>query len=131
MLAPGGERPQLNPRLRHESSGSAATRGQGTNVGQQMSKRENKAAAAEFRELAGMDFDQFTRQAAVKVLLALAKFADPLDITVLQFANETHPLFEQQREKLLRALRSAWQRKDPETATRRRQMAEVVRRYRE
>jgi hypothetical protein len=50
---------------------------------------------------------------------------------VLQFANETHPLFEQQREKLLRALRSAWQRKDPETAPRRRQMAEVVRRYRE
>jgi hypothetical protein len=96
-----------------------------------MSNRENKAAAAEFRELAGMDFDQFTRQAPVKVLLALAKFAGPVDITVLQFANETHPLFEQQREKLLRALRSAWQRKDLETAPRRRQMAEVVRRYRE
>jgi hypothetical protein len=96
-----------------------------------MSNRENKAAAAEFRELAGMDFDQFTRQAPVKVLLALAKFAEPVDITVLQFAGETHPLFEQQREKLLRALRSAWQRKDPETAPRRRQMAEVVRRYRE
>jgi hypothetical protein len=112
-------------------NGSAATRGQGGSVGQYMSKRENKAAAAEFRELAGMDFDQFTRQAPVKVLLALAKFAGPVDITVLQFANETHPLFEQQREKLLHALRSAWQRKDPETAPRRRQMAEVVRRYRE
>ena len=46
-----------------------------------MSKRENKAAAAEFRELAGMDFDLFTRQAPVKVLLALAKFAGPVDIT--------------------------------------------------
>ena len=96
-----------------------------------MSNRENKAAAAEFRELAGMDFDQFTRQAPVKLLLALAKFAGPVDITVLQFAGETHPLFQQQREKLLHALRSAWQRKDPGTAPRRRQMAEVVRRYRQ
>ena len=95
-----------------------------------MSKRENKAAAAEFRELAGKDFDQFTRQAPVKVLLALARFAEPVDITVLQFAGETHPLFQQQREKLLHALRYAWQRKDPETATRRRQMAEIVRGYR-
>jgi len=96
-----------------------------------MSKRENKAAAVEFRELVGMDFDQFTRQAAVKVLLALAKFAEPVDMAVLQFADERHPLFEQQREKLLRALRYAWQRKDPQTAPRRRQIAEVVRRYRE
>jgi len=96
-----------------------------------VSKRENKAAAAEFRELVGMDFDQFTRQAPVKVLLALARFAEPVDITVLQFAGETHSLFEQQRERLLHALRSAWQRKDLETAARRRQMAEVVRRCRE
>ena len=96
-----------------------------------MSKRENKAAAAEFRELAGMDFDQFTRQAPVKVVIGLAGFAEPIDITVLQFADQTHPLFQQQREKLLRALRSAWQRKDPETAARRRQMVEVVRHYRE
>jgi len=96
-----------------------------------MSKRENKAAAAEFRELAGMDFDQFSRQAPVKLLLALAKFADPVDITVLQFADQTHSLFQQQREKLLRALRYAWQRKDPETAARRRQIMEVLRRYRE
>jgi len=96
-----------------------------------MSNRENKAAAAEFRELTEMDFDEFTRQAPVKVLLALARFADPVDVTVLQFADQTHPLFQQQREKLLRALRSAWQRKDPETAARRRQMAEVVRHYRE
>ena len=35
-----------------------------------MSNRDNKAAAAEFRELAGMDFDEFTRQAPVKLLLA-------------------------------------------------------------
>jgi len=102
-------------------------RGQGVNAGQHMSKRENKAAAAEFRELVGMDFDQFTRQAPVKVLLALARFAGPVDITVLQFAGETHPLFQQQREKLLRAIRFAWQRKDPETSARRRQMAEAVR----
>ncbi len=105
--------------------------GQGGSVGQYMSNRENKAAAAEFRELGGMDFDEFTRRASVKDLLALAKFAGPVDITVLQFADETHPLFQQQREKLLRALRSAWQRKDPGTAARRRQMVEVVRRYRE
>ena len=58
-----------------------------------MSKRENKAAAAEFRELAGMDFDQFTRQAPVKVVIGLAGFAEPIDITVLQFADQTHPLF--------------------------------------
>ena len=37
-----------------------------------MSKRDNKAAAAEFRELLGMEFDEFTRQAPVKLLLALA-----------------------------------------------------------
>ena len=96
-----------------------------------MSKRENKAAAAEFRELAGMDFDQFSRQAPVKLLLALAKFADPVDITVLQFADQTHSLFQPQREKLLHVLRSVWQRKDPETAARRRQIMEVLRRYRE
>jgi hypothetical protein len=77
-----------------------------------MSKRENKAAAAEFRELVGVDFDEFTRQAPVKVLLGLATIADPVDITVLQFADETHPLFQQQREKLLRvsSLRLATQR---------------------
>jgi hypothetical protein len=91
-----------------------------------VSNRDNKAAAAEFRQLVGMDFDEFTRQAPVKVLLALAKFADPDDIIVLQFADETHPLFQQQREKLLRALRYAWQRKDPETVARRRQITEVV-----
>jgi hypothetical protein len=96
-----------------------------------MSKRENKAAAAEFRELVGVDFDEFTRQASIKVLVALAKCADPVDIAVLQFADETHPLFQQQREKLLRALRYAWQRKDSETAARRRQIAEIVKRYRE
>jgi hypothetical protein len=50
---------------------------------------------------------------------------------VLQFADESHPLFEQQRGRLVRALRYAWQRKDPETAARRRQIAEVVRRYRQ
>ena len=96
-----------------------------------MSKRENKATAAEFRELIGIDFDQFTRQAQVKVLLTLAKFAGPVDITVLQFANQTHPLFQQQWEKLRRALRSAWQRKDPETTARRRQIVEIVGRYQE
>jgi hypothetical protein len=74
-----------------------------------VTNRENKAAAAEFRELFGIDFDEFTRQAPVKLLLALARFTDPVDITVLQFANETHPLFQQQHERLVRALRHAWQ----------------------
>jgi len=96
-----------------------------------VSKRDNKAAAAVFRELVGMDFDEFTRQAPIKLLLALAKFAEPIDVTVLQFADETHLLFQQQRERLARALRYAWQRKDPDTAERRRQITETVRRLRE
>jgi hypothetical protein len=95
-----------------------------------MGKRENKAAAAEFREAVGVDFEEFIRQASVKLLLALSMFAEPGDITVLQFANESHPLFEQQRGRLVRTLRYAWPRKDPETAARRRQIIEVVRRYR-
>jgi hypothetical protein len=91
-----------------------------------MTNRDNKAAAAEFRQLFAMDFDEFTRQAPVKLLLTLAKFAEPIDLTVLQFADETHPLFQQQRERLVRALRHAWQLKGPDMAERRRAMAEVV-----
>lgn len=85
-----------------------------------MSNRDNKGAAAEFRELFGMDFDEFTRQAPVKLLLALTTFAEPIDITVLQFADESHPLFQQQREQLIRALRRAWQLKGPDMADRQR-----------
>ena len=95
-----------------------------------VSKRDNKAAAAEFRELLGIEFDECTRQAPVKLLLALATFAEPVDITVLQFANEKHPLFQQQPEKLAHALRYDWQRKDADTPGRRRQMTEIVRRLR-
>jgi len=95
-----------------------------------MSNRDNKAAAAEFRQLIGADFEEFIRQAPVKLLLALSRFAKPGDVTVLQFADESHPLFEQQRGRLVRALRYAWQRKDLETAARRRQITEVVRRCR-
>jgi hypothetical protein len=94
-----------------------------------VSNRDNKAAAVKFRELVGVDFDEFTRQAPVKLLVALSKFAESVDITVLQFADDKHPLFQQQRERLVRALRYAWQRKEPDTATRRRQIAEVIRRY--
>ena len=64
------------------------------------------------------------------VLLALAKFAEPVDIAVLQFSDESHPAFQQERERLARALRHAWQRNEPETAARRRQKPEAVRRYR-
>ena len=96
-----------------------------------MSNRDNKAAAAEFRQLVGVDFEEFIGQAPIKLLLALSRFAEPGDITVLQFADENHPLFEQQRGRLVRALRYAWQRKDPETAARRPQIAEIVREYRE
>ena len=67
----------------------------------------DKAVAAEFRELVGMDFDEFTRQAPVRVLLALSKFARPMKMTVLQFADEMHPLVQQQRASLARALRYA------------------------
>jgi len=93
-----------------------------------MSKRENKAAAAEFRELVGVDFDQFTRQASVRLLLAIGKYAEPIDTAVLQFADENHPLFQQQRARLERAVRHAWQLGGAEH---RRQIVEVVRRYRE
>ena len=62
-----------------------------------MSTRENRAAAAEFRELAGVDFDEFTRRAPIKLLLAISRYAAPTDAAVLQFADETHPLFQQQR----------------------------------
>lgn len=91
-----------------------------------MTKRDNKAAAAEFRELFGVEFDEFTRQAPVKLLVALSRFAEPVDITVLRLAGESHPLFQQQRDRLVRALRAAWQRKDPQTAERRRLMTEAV-----
>lgn len=93
-----------------------------------MSNRDNKAAAAEFRELFGIDFDEFTRQAPVKLLLALAEFAEPIDLTVLRFAEVSHPLFQQERERLARALRHAWQVKAPDIAERRRQITQVVRR---
>src|SRR5690348_14551136 len=89
-----------------------------------VSKRDNKAAAAEFRDLVGMEFDEFTRQAPVKLLVALSKYAEPVDMTVLQFADESHHLFQQQRERLARALRAAWQRKDPQTPERRRAMTQ-------
>jgi hypothetical protein len=75
-----------------------------------MADLDSKAAAAEFRELFGMDLD-ITRQAPVKLLVGLAKFAEPIDLRVLQFADESHPLFQQQRERLNRALRQAWQLK--------------------
>ncbi len=91
-----------------------------------MTKRDNKAAAAEFRELFGVEFDEFTRQAPVKLLVALSRFAEPVDITVLRLAGKSHPLFQQQRDRLVRALRAAWQRKDPQTAERRRLMTEAV-----
>jgi hypothetical protein len=91
-----------------------------------MSKRENKAAAAEFRELTGVEFDEFTRRAPVRLLLAVGRYAEPIDVAVLQFADETHPMFAQQREKLERVVRSAWQLRGP---GHRRQIVEVVRRY--
>lgn len=56
--------------------------------GRTVSNRDNKAAAAAFRELAEVEFEQFTRQAPVKLLLALSRFAEPVDLTVLQFADE-------------------------------------------
>jgi hypothetical protein len=93
--------------------------------------QHSKAAAAEFRELVGMEFDEFTRQARVKVLLALAKFAEPVDTTVLQFADENHPLYQKQRERLARAMRRAWQLKGPDMADRRRQITVAIRRYHE
>ena len=96
-----------------------------------MSKRDNKATAAEFRQLAGMDFEEFTRQAPARALVALAHLPEPVDITVLRLADERHPLFQQQRERLAHALRATWHRKDPQMAERRRQITEVVKRLKE
>jgi hypothetical protein len=45
-----------------------------------------------------------------KLLVWLTKFGEPVDSTLLQFADEHHPLYQQQRERLERALRNAWQR---------------------
>jgi hypothetical protein len=79
-------------------------------------------AAAEFRELVDVNFEEFTRQAPTKLLLALAKFTKPIDV-IVQFEDETHPLFQQQqRERLVRSIRHAWQRKTPDTAEPRRQI---------
>jgi hypothetical protein len=56
-----------------------------------VSNRENKTAAGEFRQLVGVDFEEFTRRASVKLLLALSKFAEPINMAVLQFADDkTH-----------------------------------------
>ncbi len=96
-----------------------------------MSNRENKAAAGEFRQLVGVDFEEFTRRASVKLLLAISKFAEPINMAVLQFADDKYPLFQQQRERLVRAIRHAWQRKGPDTSARRQQITEVVRQFRE
>jgi hypothetical protein len=97
-----------------------------------VSNRENKATAGEFRQLVGVDFEEFTRRASVKLLLALSKFAEPINMAVLQFADDKYPLFQQQqRERLVRALRHAWQRKGPDTSARRQQITEAVRQFRE
>jgi hypothetical protein len=96
-----------------------------------VSNRENKAAAGEFRQLVGVDFEEFTRRASVKLLLALSKFAEPINMAVLQFADDKYPLFQQQRERLVRALRHAWQRKGLDTSARRQQITEAVRQFRE
>ena len=94
-----------------------------------MSNRENKAAAGEFRQLVGVNFEEFTRRAPVKLLLALSKFAEPVNIAMLQYADEKHPLFQQQRERRVRAVRHAWQRRGPDTSARRQQITEVVRQF--
>jgi hypothetical protein len=96
-----------------------------------VSNRENKAAVGEFRQLVGVNFEEFTRPASVKLLLALSKFAEPINMAVLQFADDKYPLFQQQRERLVRALRHAWQRKGPDTSARRQQITKVVRQFRE
>jgi hypothetical protein len=49
------------------------------------------------------DRDQFTRQAPVRLLLAIGKYAEPTDTAILQFADENYPLFQQQRARLERA----------------------------
>jgi hypothetical protein len=82
-----------------------------------VSNRENKATAGEFRQLVGVDFEEFTCRTSAKLLLALSKFAEPINMAVLQFADEKYPLFQQQRERLLRAIHHAWQRRGPDIGT--------------
>ena len=55
-----------------------------------MSNRDNKAAAAEFRQPVGVDFDEFIRQAPIKLLLALAKFAEPGAISGPEVSPDVH-----------------------------------------
>ena len=65
-------------------------------------------------QLFGIDFDEFTRrQAPVKLRLALARFAETVNTTVLQFADESHPLYHKHRDRLVRAVRDAWQLTGP------------------
>jgi hypothetical protein len=98
--------------------------------GRTMSNRENKAAAGEFRQLVGIDFEEFTRRTSVKLLLALSKFAEPINMAVLQFADEKYPLFQQQRERLLRTCTTLGNVGD-RTSARRQQITEVVRQFRD
>jgi hypothetical protein len=91
-----------------------------------LSGRNNKAAAAEFRELVGLDFKEFSRLAPVRLLPKLGRHAAPIDIAALWFAGEHHPLFHQQRARLERAVQHAWQVGGPEY---RRQVGDVVKRW--
>jgi hypothetical protein len=38
----------------------------------------------------------------------MGKYAEPIDTDVLQFADESHPLFQQERARLVRTVRHAW-----------------------
>jgi hypothetical protein len=83
-----------------------------------------RAAAAEFREV-GVD-SRNPPTAPINLLLILGQFAELVDITVRQFVDESHALFEQQCARLQRAIRQAGQFGGAEQC---RQMTEMVRRY--
>jgi hypothetical protein len=95
-----------------------------------VSNRENKAAAGEFRQLVGVDFEEFTRRASVKLLLALSKFAEPINMAVLQFADEKYPLFSSSARNSCVQYATLGNVRD-RTSARRQQITEVVRQFRD
>jgi hypothetical protein len=69
-----------------------------------MSKRENRAVAAGCRELAGVDFDEFTRRAPITLLLTLGRYATPTKAGVPHGALQPGALLLEQRMGFIREL---------------------------
>lgn len=73
-----------------------------------MGKSDNGKWALEFRNMVGMDFNDFTRPAPVTALLAIGKRIASTDFAVRFYYNKQHPDFHTNREALEKAVRRAW-----------------------